>query len=177
LKKLLIARTIAAALVALAITFTQAHNTSVGLICVLGYATCLVAIEIISVVRIDDRLLKGTVIRLAASVIILGGLIGYMFTAQNKSYELLTLNVVIACYGFMGIEVFRASRAKFAKTPTGRDHIVVAAINLAMLAVYLLDFAGVFRLGEIPAVGLFGAYAAILAVFWGLKAFDPKQAG
>jgi small-conductance mechanosensitive channel len=177
LKRLLIIRAAIAALVAVAITFTQAHNSSVGLICVLGYATAMVAIEIISVVRIDDRMLKGTVIRLAASVIILGSLIGYMFTAQNKSYELLTLNVVIACYGFMGIEVFRAARGKFFKTPEGRDHSIVAGVNLAMLAVYLMDFGGVFTLGEIPAVGIFGAYAAILAVFWGLKAFDPKQAG
>ena len=177
MNKFLIARTTFAALVALAITFTQAHNSVVGLICVLGYATALVVIEIASVLRIEDRLLKGTVIRLAASVIILGGLIGYMFTSENKSYELLTLNVVIACYGFMGIEVFRASRDKFFKTPAGRDHVVVAAVNLAMISVYLLDFAGVYKLGEVPAVGIFGAYTAILAVFWGLKAFDPKQAG
>jgi hypothetical protein len=177
LKKLLIARTITSAIVALAITFTQAHNSTVGLICVLAYATALVVIEIISVLRIDDRMLKGTVIRLAASVIILGSLIGYVFAAQNKSYELLTLNVVITCYGLMGIEIFRAARAKFAKTAAGRDHLVVAAVNLSMLAVYLMDFAGIFTLGEVPAVGLFGAYAAILAVFWGLKAFDPKQAG
>jgi ABC-type multidrug transport system fused ATPase/permease subunit len=177
LKKLLVVRAAIAAVVAAVITFTQAHNASIGLISVLGYATAMVAIEIISVVRIDDRMLKGTVIRLAASVIILGSLIGYMFTAQNRSYELLTLNVVIACYGFMGIEVFRAARNKFFKTVEGRDHVIVAAINVAMLAVYLMDFAGIYRLGEVPAVGIFGAYAAVLAVFWGLKAFDPKQAG
>jgi len=177
LKKLLITRAAIAAIVAIAITFTQAHNASVGLISVLGYATVMVAIEIISVLRIDDRMLKGTVIRLAASVIILGGLIGYMFTAENRSYELLTLNVVIACYGFMGIEVFRAARGKFFKTTEGRDHVIVAAINVAMLAVYLMDFGGIYKLGDVPAVGIFGAYAAILAVFWGLKAFDPKHAG
>ncbi len=176
MNKLLITRTAIAAIVALAITFTQAHNSVVGLICVLGYATAMVVIEIVSVLRLEDRMLKGTIIRLAASVIILGGLIGYMFTAENKIYELLTLNVVIACYGFMGIEVFRAARDKFFKTTAGRDHAIVAIINLAMLAIYLMDFGGIFRLGDVPAVGLFGAYTAVLAVFWGLKAFDPKQA-
>ena len=55
------------------------------------------------------------------------------------------------------------------------DNIVLAVIHFSLAVLFALDSFGINKLGEVPAVGFFGAYAAIVAVLWGLRAFDPKR--
>lgn len=162
-----------AAAVAIAITFTQAHNAFVGLIAVLAFATGILAAEVWQAFGTDDRQLKGTVIRLAASVVLLSGAVGYsMPTAPLLT--VMSINVLLIGYALFAIEVFRAVRAGW-RQPAGRDHLVVATLHLLLTGLFFFNTLGWLTLGEVPAVGFFGAYAAILAVLWGLRAFDPKQ--
>jgi hypothetical protein len=150
----LIASGIVAAIAAVAIIFTRARNFEVALIAVLAFATAQVVIEVLGALKLQDRMLKGTVIRLSASILVLSA---------------------IVAYGFFAIEAFKAVRVGIT-TPAARDHITLGGLNLVVLAVYVLDVMGNYRLGEIPAAGIFAVYAAIVAVLSGLKAFDPKQA-
>lgn len=166
---------LSAALVALAITFTQAHDSLLGLFAVLAFTTVLVVVEIIDAIRNADRQLRATVIRIAASILVIGSLASYSYMQEQDGYTLFIINVAIAAYGFAVIEMFRSAKSGLVKTIDGRDHLVVAVIHFSMLVVYLLDFARLIKLGEVPAVGIYGAYTAILAVLWGIKAFDPKQ--
>lgn len=167
---------IAAAVVAVSITFTQAHNALLGLFFVLGFTTILVVLEILDAARDSDRQLRSTVIRIAISILVIGSLVSYGYLQEQDTYTLFVINVAVASYGFAVIEMFRSAKTGFVKTNEGRDHVVISVIHFAMLLVYLLDFSRVIKLGEVPAVGIYGAYAAILAVLWGIKAFDPKPA-
>jgi hypothetical protein len=172
----LIASGIVAALAAVAIIFTRARNFEVALIAVLAFATAQVAIEVLGALKLQDRMLKGTIIRLSASVIVLSALFSSSLTGPNDGYRLLVMNVAIVSYGFFAIEAFKVARAGF-RSAAARDHITLGGLNLVILVVYVLDILGNYRLGEIPAAGIFAAYAGIVAVLSGLKAFDPKQAG
>jgi hypothetical protein len=165
-----------AALAALAITFTRARSFETALIAVLAYATAMVAIEVWGALKSEDSLLKGTLIRIAASVIVLSALAATSLTGPNDGYLLLTINIAVIAYAFFAIEAFKGFRFGF-KTREGKDHLVIAIANLIVLVIYLLDIARVYHLGETPAAGIFAAYTAVLAVLWGLRAFDPKQSG
>ncbi len=174
MRKTLILRSAVAAAVALAITFTQAHNAFVGLIAVLAFATGILAAEIWEAFGSQDRQLKGTVIRFAAGTVLLSAVIGYSIPGAPL-LTVMSLNVMLMGYGLFAIEVFRAVRAGW-REAEGRDHLVVAVLHLLITALFFFSSLNWITLGEVPAVGFFGAYAAILAVLWGLRAFDPKQA-
>ena len=171
----LIASGIVAALAAVGIIFTRARNFEVALIAVLAFATAQVVIEVLGALKLQDRMLKGTIIRLSASVLVLSALFSSSLTGPNDGYRLLVTNVAIVSYGFFAIEAFKVARAGF-RSHEARDHITLGGLNLVLLVVYVLDVMGAYQLGEIPAAGIFAAYAAIVAVLSGLKAFDPKQA-
>lgn len=175
MRKSLILRSAVAAAVSIAITFTQAHNGLVGLIAVLAFATGVLAAEVWDAVASTDRQLKGTVIRFAAGTVLLSGVIGYSIPGAPL-LTVMSLNVMLMGYGLFAIELFRAIRAGWRATE-GRDHLIVAALHLLITALFFFSSLNWITLGEVPAVGFFGAYAAILAVLWGLRAFDPKQAG
>ena len=171
MRKTLILRAATAAVVAIAITFIQAHNAIVGLITVLAFSTGVLAAEIWEAIAGQDRQVRGTVIRIAAGSVIVSGLVG---TSDLFLLTVMSMNVVFFGYAFLVIEIFRAVRVGF-KSREGRDHVVVASIHFLMTALFVCSLAGFIELGEVPAVGFFGGYAAILAVLWGLRAFDPKQ--
>jgi hypothetical protein len=171
----LIASGIVAAIAAVAIIFTRARNFEVALIAVLAFATAQVVIEVLGALKLQDRMLKGTVIRLSASILVLSALFSSSLTGPSDGYRLFVINVAIVSYGFFAIEAFKAVRVGIT-TPAARDHITLGGLNLVVLAVYVLDVMGSYRLGEIPAAGIFAVYAAFVAVLSGLKAFDPKQA-
>lgn len=171
----LIASGIVAALASVAIIFTRARNFEVALIAVLAFATAQVVIEVLGALKLQDRMLKGTIIRLSASVLVLSALFSSSLTGPNDGYRLLVTNVAIVSYGFFAIEAFKVARAGF-RSHEARDRITLGGLNLVLLVVYVLDVMGAYQLGEIPAAGIFAAYAAIVAVLSGLKAFDPKQA-
>lgn len=156
---------------AIAITFIQAHNAIVGLIAVLAFSTGVLAAEIWEAVSANDRQVRGTIIRMSAGSVIISGIVG---TAGLDVLTVMSMNVIFFGYAFFAIEVFRAVRAGF-KNRDGRDHVVVALIHFLMTALFVCSLMGLIKLGEVPAVGFFGGYAAILAVLWGLRAFDPKQ--
>jgi len=175
LRKTLILRAAVAAAVAIAITFTQAHNAFIGLIAVLAFATGVLAAEVWQAVSTDDRQLKGTVIRFAAGTVLLSGVIGYSMPGAPL-LEVMNLNVLLVGYALFTFEIFRAIRSGW-REPEGRDHLIVASLHILITGLFFMNALNVIELGEVPAVGFFGAYAALLAVIWGLRAFDPKQQG
>jgi hypothetical protein len=171
LRKSLILRAATAAVVSISITFIQAHNALVGLVAVLAFATGIMAAEIWQALSSDDRQVRGTIIRMSAGSIIISGIVG---TAGLDLLTVMSMNVVFFGYAFFAIEVFRAVRAGW-RERAGRDHLVVALVHFLMTALFVCNLTSLIVLGEVPAVGFVGGYAAILAVLWGLRAFDPKQ--
>lgn len=171
MRKTLVLRAVTAAVVAIAITFIQSHDAIVGLIAVLALSTGVLAAEIWQAIAFDERQVRGTIIRMAASSVVISGLVS---TAGLEVLTVMSMNVIFFGYAFFAIEVLRAVRGGW-RTADGRDHLVLAVIHFLMTALYVCNVAGLFQLGEVPAVGFLGAYAGILAVLWGLRAFDPKR--
>ena len=85
-----------------------------------------------------------------------------------------------------GIELFGGFRARRAGDPTARDAITVGAfgilLGLLLLLIpaglvqeYSIATAGTFQLtGIILGVGIFGGYAAVVAVFLGIAGLTPR---
>ncbi len=171
MKKTLILRAATAAVVAIAITFIQSHSALVGLVAVLSFATGILAAEIWQALTDEDRRARGSIIRMAAASIFITGIVG---TSGLDLLTVMSMNVVFLGYIFCAIEIVRALKAGW-RERAGRDHLVVSAVHFLMTALFVCNLTGLIVLGEVPAVGFFGGYAAILAVLWGLRAFDPKQ--
>ncbi len=171
-RKALILRALIAGLTALAITFIQVHDATVGLIAVLSFATGILAAEVWDALTSGDGMLKGTVLRVAGGMIFLISALSYTAPGAD-ALSVFILNTMLISYGLTAISLFRAYRFGWG-SKDGRDHIVLAVFHFALAALFALDSFGVIELGEVPAVGFFGGYAAIVAVLWGLRAFDPK---
>ncbi len=190
-----LARALFAALAAIMITFSPDHSAAVGLSVFSGFAiaTGLVLLLAVWLVypagRRAPTVLMGIVTILAGMV---GGLIGLRTTAMF-------FVLVIAWAAITGIiELVSGIRGRRATTPTfgdprpadphARDAITVGILSLILAvavavvpAGYSLDYviadAGrSFTLTGITiAVGIFGGYAAIIAVFLGIAGFSPRR--
>ena len=172
-RKALILKTIVAAITALTITFMQVHDGTVGLVAALVFATGVFGSEIWDALTSGDSMLKGTVIRVSLGMIFLMSALSYASpSADTMSVFVLTTSLI--GYGLTAISLFRAYRFGWGSTE-GRDQLVLAAFHLALAVLFVLESFSVISMGEVPAVGFFGAYSAIVAVLWGLRAFDPAR--
>ncbi|WP_223172556.1 hypothetical protein [Microbacterium sp. NIBRBAC000506063] len=96
--------------------------------------------------------------------------------------------VVISWAALSGlVELLAGIRNRRAGDPTGRDMVTVGIATLLLAVavlvvpqtyslVYTIEEAGSFTLtGIILAVGMFGAYAAIVAVYLAIAGFSPRR--
>ncbi len=172
-RKALILKAAIAAVTAIAITFIQVHNGLVGLVAVLSFATGILAAEVWDALTSGDSMLKGTVLRVAGGMIFLIGALSYSSPGAD-AFSVFVLDTMLIGYALTAISMFRAYKFGWGSAE-GRDNIVLAVIHFSLAVLFALDSFGINKLGEVPAVGFFGAYAAIVAVLWGLRAFDPKR--
>lgn len=193
LRHVQLARAAFAAVAALMITFSADHSAIVGLSVFSGFALVTALIHMLAAWQVAPAGWRWPSILLAA-VSILTGMAGGVPAWRSTP---LFFVVVIAWGALTGlIELIAGLRARrLARTGSApavvadgaRDAILVGALGLALsvglLCVpttyalrYSIAEAGSFTLTGITlAVGIFGAYAAIVAVFLGIAGLSPRS--
>ncbi|MDQ1138592.1 uncharacterized membrane protein HdeD (DUF308 family) [Microbacterium sp. SORGH_AS 1204] len=184
-RHLQLARAAFAALAAVMVTFSSDHSAPLGLGVFSGFALATglaFAIAAWLVFPRDERMVPV----LLASVSIIAGLVSSVGAWRTTG---VFFAVVIAWALVSGlIELLGALRDRKAGRTAGvRDGVLIGILGLVLAAVllltpmqYALDYditgAGSFTLTGITiAVGLFGGYAAVVAVFLAIAGFSPRR--
>lgn len=176
-------RALFAAAAAVMITFSPDHSAAVGLSVFSGFVLTTSLIMLLAVWLVFPAGQRWSWVVLA----LLGFVAGMTAGVPAWRTEDLFFVVVIAWALTTGIvELIVGLRARRAGETTARDSITVGAFGI-LLAVLLLTIpagfvqpyaiqgAGEFELtGIILGVGMFGGYAAIVAVFLGIAGLTPK---
>ncbi|MEV4737054.1 MULTISPECIES: acyl-CoA synthetase [unclassified Microbacterium] len=178
-------RALFAAAAAVMITFSPDHSAAVGLSVFSGFvlATSLVLLLAVWLVFPAGERWSWLVLAL------LGIAAGMAAGIPAWRTEDLFFIVVIAWALATGlVELIVGLRARRAGDPAARDAITVGAFGLLLAVLliaipagfvqpYAIKGAGEFELtGIILGVGMFGGYAAIIAVFLGIAGLTPKRA-
>ncbi len=178
-------RALFAAAAAVMITFSPDHSAAVGLSVFSGFVLTTALVQIVAVWLVYPAGQRWPSVVLA----ILGFVAGMVAGVPAWRTDDLFFVVVIAWALATGtVELVVGLRARRAADPAARDSITVGAFGLllgvVLLAIpagfvqpYAIEGAGDFVLtGIILGVGMFGGYAAIVAVFLGIAGLTPKRA-
>lgn len=178
-------RALLAAAAALMITFSPDHSAAVGLSVFSGFAIASALVLALSAWLVHPAGNRWPAVVLAFLGVIAGMATGIPAWRTDDLYF-----AIVISWGLLAglVELISGLRDRRAADPTARDSITVGAfgILLAVLLLlvpagftqpYAIEGAGEFVLsGIILGVGLFGGYAAIVAVFLGIAGFTPKRA-
>lgn len=185
-----LARAFLAAIAAIMITFTADHSAAVGLAVFSGYAIASAIVFFAAAWLVYPAGSRGVVILLGVVNLAAGMISGIPPLRTTTTFFVL----VIAWAAITGlIELIAGIRARRTDTrsgdPAARDAILVGAFTLALAVAlllvnpaysleYVIREAGpeTFTLTGITiGVGLFGGYAAIVAVLLGIAGFSPRR--
>lgn len=162
-------RAAAHATVAAVITFSQIHDSALGLNTLILFGVLYLAASLGT--HFLDHRNKVMSPRLGLPVItpVVVAVIA-IFAGSAGWNQLVTFRVLTAILaaGFLITETYLARKLGM-KTADGRDAVISAFMSLALLGL----FAG-FDMGQVPLVGFLGAFHAILAVHLGIAATSPK---
>lgn len=184
-RHLQVARALFAALAAIMVTFSSDHSAPLGLGVFSGFALATGLVFALSAWLIFPRGQRLIVLLLAA-VSIVAGLVASVSAWRTTG---VFFGVVIAWALITGaIELVGALRQrKTVGAASSRDGVLIGILTLVLGVVlfipnqqYALDYsiagAGSFTLTGITiAVGLFGGYAAVVAVFLAIAGFSPRR--
>lgn len=181
-----LARALFAALAAVMITFTPDHSAAVGLSVFSGFAmaTGIVLLLAAWLVRPGGRRAPSV---LLGVVTILAGMVGGLGGLRSVT---LFFVLVIAWALLAGVvELVMGLRSRRRGDAAARDAIFVGGLTLVLavglllvnpaysLEYFIKEAGATFELTGISiGVGVFGAYAAIVAVFLGIAGFSPRPA-
>ncbi|OZB84742.1 MAG: acyl-CoA synthetase [Microbacterium sp. 14-71-5] len=192
LRHVQLARAAFAAVAALMITFSANHSAFVGLAVFSGFALVTAVIEILAAWLVAPSGWRWPYVLLGAVAIVTG------MASSIPGWRTTPLFfVVVIAWGALGglVELLagirarrqaRAGTAPAAVADGARDGILIGSLGLALAVgllcvptTYALNYsiaeAGSFTLTGITlAVGIFGAYAAIVAVFLGIAGLSPR---
>lgn len=185
IRHLQLSRAAFAALAAVMVTFSPDHSAALGLGVFSGFALATGLVFALSAWLVFPRGERMIPV-LLASVSILAGLVSSVAGWRTTG---VFFGVVIAWALVSGlIELLGALRdRKAGRTAHVRDGVLIGILGVVLAAVllltpvqYALDYditgAGSFTLtGIIIAVGLFGGYAAVIAVFLAIAGFSPRR--
>ncbi|MCM3503105.1 acyl-CoA synthetase [Microbacterium sp. P26] len=180
-----LARALFAALAAVMITFSGDHSAPLGLSVFSGFALATGLVFGLSAWLVFPAGQR-TVPVLLAAVSVLAGLVSSVGSWRTTG---VFFGVVVAWALLSGlIELIGAIRDRKAGRTAGvRDGVLIGIVTLVLGAALLLPFqqyaldysiagAGSFTLTGITiAVGLFGGYAAVVAVFLAIAGFSPRR--
>lgn len=192
LRHVQLARAAFAAVAALMITFSANHSAVVGLSVFSGFALVTALIHMLSAWLVAPVGWRWPSVLLAAIAIVTG--MAGSVPAWRTTPMFFVLVIAWGALGGLveliaGIRARRSDRAGTAPAVIGagaRDAILIGSLGLALAAgllcvptgyalSYSIAEAGAFTLTGITlAVGIFGAYAAIVAVFLGIAGFSPR---
>lgn len=185
-RHLQLARAFFAAVAAAMVTFSSDHSASVGLAVFSGFTLATALVFALSAWLVFPRGARATVIVLAVVSAVAG-----MAASVPSWRETGTFFAIVIAWAFVSglvevIAAFRDRRAgRTAAAP--RDGLLIGILTLVLgvgLLVtnpqfalgYAIEGAGSFTLtGIVIAVGLFGGYAAVVAVFLAIAGFSPRR--
>jgi uncharacterized membrane protein HdeD (DUF308 family) len=178
-------RALFAAAAAVMITFSPDHSAAIGLAVFSGFVLTTALVLIIAAWLVFPAGHRWPSVVLA----LLGFAAGMTAGVPMWRTDDLFFVVVIAWAAATGtVELVVGLRGRRSGDPTARDSITLGAFGLLLavllLAIpagfvqpYAIDGAGEFELtGIILGVGMFGGYAAIVAVFLGIAGLTPQRA-
>nr|WP_154923768.1 acyl-CoA synthetase [Microbacterium testaceum] len=184
-RHLQLARAAFAALAAVMVTFSSDHSAVLGLAVFSGFALATGLVFALSAWLVfprDERMVPV----LLASISIIAGLVASVGAWRTTG----VFFAVVIGWAFVSglIELLGALRdRKAGRTAGARDGVLIGILGLVLAVVllltpmqYALDYditgAGSFTLTGITiAVGLFGGYAAVVAVFLAIAGFSPRR--
>ena len=178
-------RALFAAVAALMITFSSDHSAPVGLSVFSGFVLVTALIQVLAAWLVLPAGSRWPQVLLAALGIIAGMASGVPAWRSDDLFF-----VVVSAWAIVtgGVELLAGIRARRTADPLARDAITIGALGILLGVVlllipagfvqeYTIDKAGTFLLsGIILGVGMFGGYAAIVAVFLGIAGLTPKRA-
>ena len=177
-------RALFAAASALMITFSPDHSAAIGFSVFGGFVAASGFILILGAWLVASAGTRWPFILLAA-IDLAAAIVSGIPTWRTDAVFFVVVIVWAAASGL--IELIAGLRARRTE-PAAKDAIVVGALGLLLAVVLLLipanyalqysvDGAGELTLtGIILAVGMFGGYAAIVAVFLAIAGFSPRRA-
>lgn len=178
-------RALFAAAAAVMITFSPDHSAAVGLSVFSGFVLTTALVLILAAWLVFPAGQRWPSVVLALVGFVAGMAAGVPAWRTDDVFFV----VVIAWAAATGIvELVVGLRARRSSDPAARDSITLGAFGLLLavllLAIpagfvqpYAIDGAGEFELtGIILGVGMFGGYAAIVAVFLGIAGLTPQRA-
>lgn len=178
-------RALFAAAAAVMITFSPDHSAAVGLSVFSGFVLTTGLILILAAWLVFPAGQRWPSVVLALLGIVAGMAAGVPAWRTDDLFFV----VLIAWAASTGaVELIAGLRARRTGDPAARDSITVGAFGLLLAVVllaipagfvqpYAIDGAGEFVLtGIILGVGMFGGYAAVVAVFLGIAGLTPKRA-
>lgn len=177
-------RALFAAVAAIMITFSADHSAAVGLAVFSGWAIATALVLLIGAVLASPRGRRAMPVLLGV-LTLLAGMIGGL--PGIRSTTLFFVVVITWALATGIVELAFGIYGRRTGVPDARDAVLIGAFTIALgvglLIVnpaysldYVIDEAGSFTLSGIAiGVGIFGAYAAIVAVFLGIAGFSPRR--
>lgn len=185
-----LARAVFAAIAALMITFSRDHSASVGLSVFSGFAIATALIWGLSAWLVYPRAQRSTAILLAVVSIVAGMTAGILTLRSVTLFFVVTIawllisGVIEAVSGARALRSGAADGARSASRDALTLGVITAVFGLGMLFVpwgYTLEYTvpgapTPFTLtGIIIGVGVFGAYAAVAAVYLAIAGLSPRH--
>jgi len=178
-------RALFAAAAAVMITFSSDHSAAVGLSVFSGFAFVTGFVLILAVFLVLPAGSRWPYVILGLLGFAAGMATGIPMWRTNDLFF-----IVVSSWALItgAVELLAGVRARRAGDPTGRDGVIIGAfgvlLGILLLLIpagfthdYTIDEAGTFELsGIILGVGMFGGYAALVAVFLGIAGLTPKKA-
>lgn len=191
LRHVQLARAGIAAIAAIMVTFSSDHSAAVGLSVFSGFAIVTGLIELVSAWLTYPAGRRAVPLALGALSVVAGMLAGILVWRSTTFFFALVISWALVTGLIEAIGALRERRSP-ALRAEARDSLVTGAttvlLGLGLLLVpaqYVLTYSienpttqanDEFTLtGIIIAVGIFGGYAAIIAVFLGIAGFSPRR--
>lgn len=182
-----LARALFAAVAAVMITFSADHSASVGLAVFSGWAIASALVLGIGAFLAYPRERRGGVLLLAIPTL-LAGMIGGLPGIRSITLFFVLVIVWAVIAGVVELALGLRHRRQV-EAADARDEILIGAITICLglglllvnpaysLEYFIKDAGATFTLTGIAiGVGIFGGYAAIVAVFLGIAGFSPRRA-
>ncbi|MFT4051474.1 MAG: acyl-CoA synthetase [Microbacterium sp.] len=183
-RHLQLARAVFAALAAVMITFSADHSAEIGLAVFSGFAIATALAFFAAAWLVFPAGARAVPVLLGVVTVVAGMVTGIPALRTTTLFFV----AVIAWAAVSGVVELIAGLRGRGRDPHARDAILIGAVTLALAAglllvnpAYSLEYAiagaGEFTLTGITiGVGLFGGYAAIVAVFLAIAGLSPRSA-
>ena len=176
-------RALFAAVAALMITFSSDHSAPVGLAVFSGFVFVTALVHVLAAWLVLPAGSRWPSVLLAAIGVVAGMVSGIPVWRSDDMFF-----IVVSSWAIVsgGIELLAGIRSRRGGDVLSRDAITVGALGILLGIVLLLVPAGFVQdytvaersfvlSGIILGVGMFGGYAAIVAVFLGIAGLTPKR--